>query len=72
MTESDVLPFLTHEWRLTRDIALDVYEAEGRRGSFESASLRVCRALRRLEEDGRAEMKVMRSRGRPAVWRLAT
>ena len=55
MTESDVLPFLTHEWRLASEIARDVYEAEGGRGEFRAVRIRVNRNLRNMEKRGKAE-----------------
>ena len=71
MTEADVIPFLTHEWRPTLDIARDVYEAEGRRGGFGTVLERVRRTLCGMEERGRAERTRMSTRGRPSMWRLA-
>lgn len=71
MTESDVMPFLTHEWRLTTEIARDLYEAEGRRGTLEAARLRANRELRRMEGRGEVESFTVRARGSPAMWRLA-
>ena len=55
MTESDVLPFLTREWRLASEIARDVYEAEGERGEFRAVRIRVNRNLRNMERRGKAE-----------------
>lgn len=71
MTESDVVPFLTHEWRQTADIARDVYEAEGRRGDFEMVRTRVAHTLSMMEKRGKAESKRQPMRGRPVLWRLA-
>ena len=71
MTESDVIPFLTHEWRQTVDIARDVYEAEGRRGDFEMVRTRVAHTLSMMEKRGKAESRRQPTRGRPVMWRLA-
>lgn len=71
MTESDVIPFLTREWRQTADIARDVYEAEGRRGDFEMVRTRVAHTLSMMEKRGKAERKRAPTRGRPIMWRLA-
>jgi hypothetical protein len=55
MTTTDPSPFLTHEWRTTNEIALDAWDAEGRRGDFHNARDRVRLALRRMEAGGRVE-----------------
>lgn len=73
MTESDVLPFLTREWRLASEIARDVYEAEGERGEFRAVRIRVNRNLRRMEARGKAERKAATEGGgmmTPMMWRL--
>lgn len=68
MTESDVLPFLTREWRTTLDIARDVWDAEGQRGDFSMVRTRVLHALSMLEKRGRVE----RNRAvLPHKWRLS-
>lgn len=71
MTESDVGPFLTHEWRSTADIARDVYEAEGRRGDFDMVRMRIAHTLSMMEKRGKAESRRQPTRGRPIMWRLA-
>ena len=71
MTESDVIPFLTHEWWQTADIARDVYEAEGRRGDFTTVRTRVAHTLSMMEKRGKVESKRAPTRGRPVLWRLA-
>ena len=55
MTTTDPWPYLTCEWRTTSEIALDAWDAEGRRGGFNSARDRVRLALKRMESEGRAE-----------------
>lgn len=71
MTESDVVPFLAHEWRQTAEIARDVYEAEGRRGDFEMVRTRVAHTLSMMEKRGKVESMRQPTRGRPVLWRLA-
>ena len=71
MTASDVVPFLTHEWRQTAEIARDVYEAEGRRGDFDMVRARVAHALSMMEKRGKVESMRQPTRGRPVLWRLA-
>ena len=71
MTESDVVPFLTREWRSTVEIARDVYEAEGRRGDFDMVRTRVAHTLSMMERRGKVESKRAPTRGRPVLWRLA-
>lgn len=71
MTESDVMPFLTREWRQTADIARDVYEAEGHRGDFEMVRTRIAHTLSMMEKRGKVESMRQPTRGRPVLWRLA-
>ena len=71
MTESDVVPFLTHEWRQTADIARDVWDAEGHRGDFSMVRTRVAHTLSMMERRGKVESKRAPTRGRPVLWRLA-
>ena len=71
MTESDVMPFLTREWRQTAEIARDVYEAEGRRGDFDMVCRRIAHTLSMMEKRGKAESRRQPTRGRPVLWRLA-
>lgn len=71
MTESDVIPFLTREWRPTSDIARDVWDAEGHRGDFDMVRTRVAHALSMMEKRGKAESRRQPTRGRPVLWRLA-
>ena len=71
MTESDVVPFLTREWRSTVEIARDVYEAEGRRGDFDMVRTRIAHTLSMMEKRGKAESMRQPTRGRPIMWRLA-
>ncbi len=71
MTESDVMPCLTREWRTTIEIARDVYEAEGRRGDFDMVRTRIAHTLSMMEKRGKAESKRAPTRGRPVLWRLA-
>lgn len=71
MTESDVMPFLTREWRSTVEIARDVYEAEGRRGDFSMVRTRIAHTLSMMEKRGKAESRRQPTRGRPIMWRLA-
>ena len=51
MTTTDPWPYLTREWRTTSEIALDAWDAEGRRGGFNSARDRVRLALKRTESE---------------------
>ena len=71
MTESDVVPFLTREWRSTADIARDVWDAEGHRGDFSMVRMRVAHTLSMMEKRGKAESMRDQKRGRPIRWRLA-
>ena len=71
MTESDVVPFLTHEWRQTAEIARDVWDAEGHRGDFSMVRTRIAHTLSMMEKRGKAESKRSPTRGRPIMWRLA-
>ena len=71
MIESDVVPFLTREWRSTVEIARDVYEAEGHRGDFSMVRTRIAHTLSMMEKRGKAESKRAPTRGRPVLWRLA-
>ena len=71
MTESDVVPFLTHEWRQTAEIARDVWDAEGHRGDFDMVRTRIAHTLSMMEKRGKAESKRAPTRGRPVLWRLA-
>ena len=71
MTESDVVPFLTREWRSTVEIARDVYEAEGWRGDFTMVRTRIAHTLSMMEKRGKVESKRAPTRGRPVLWRLA-
>ena len=71
MTESDVVPFLTREWRSTVEIARDVYEAEGHRGDFSMVRTRIAHTLSMMEKRGKAESMRSPTRGRPVLWRLA-
>ena len=71
MTESDVVPFLTREWRSTVEIARDVYEAEGRRGDFSMVRTRIAHTLSMMEKRGKAESMREEKSGRPIRWRLA-
>ena len=68
MTESEVIPFLAHEWRSTLDIARDVWDAEGHRGDFTVARTRVLHALSMLEKRGKVERN---GAVLPHKWRLA-
>lgn len=73
MTESDVLPFLTREWRLASDIARDVYEAEGERAGLMAVRIRVNRNLRVMEKHGKVERRPATEGGgkmTPMMWRL--
>ena len=71
MTESDVVPFLTPEWRQTAEIARDVWDAEGHRGDFSMVRMRIAHTLSMMEKRGKAESKRAPTRGRPVLWRLA-
>ena len=68
MTESDVRPFLTREWRTTVEIARDVYEAEGRRGDFEMVRTRIAHTLSMMEKRRKVERN---GAVLPHKWRLA-
>ena len=71
MTESDVIPFLTREWRQTAEIARDVWGAEGHRGDFDMVRTRVAHTLSMMEKRGKVESKRAPTSGRPVLWRLA-
>ena len=71
MTESDVVPYLTREWRSTVEIARDVWDAEGHRGDFSMVRTRIAHTLSMMEKRGKVQSMRQPTRGRPVLWRLA-
>ena len=72
MTEAETLAHLTHEWRSTKEVARDVWEAEGRRGDPHMVRQRVAHSLAMLEARGLAELAgpeegLPRGRGHPST-----